>query len=171
MLIYHLKNHYACIFAVREFKYRPGQREALFAQVWEARLRSSSLRLLGRSCSVHCSQAQQEQEEKDQEDRAERMASGLGADDEEDDEGEDKGAGSAAPSRRSSLVEVVEGTRPSTNTAPPWADEGDGIGRQILTARKGQRPKTWVNYEDAFDLIARKKVHCILACYLDGAAD
>jgi hypothetical protein len=89
---------------------------------------------------------QREQEQKDDEDRVSDGVAARAAKDTEDEE-----------------EEIDE--EDADELAKMAVDEGedDGIGRHILTARKGQSPRHWIDFEEVYEMVSTKPIHCIFA--------
>jgi len=89
----------------------------------------------------------------------------LGGDSEDEDDTHDKvktpnadawGALQALNPHVASLIRAVSGA-PADTTAPSHV-----LRREILTARRGQRAKHWVNWEQVACDVRHHKIHCLL---------
>lgn len=131
MLIFHLSNHYALIFALREWRSTNGGPAAALDDHSRETSASTSTGARGR-CPAPASSG------------INYLAFGVGA------------APSPANDEDSIAIGASSAAHASGTDEPgrvsPAAIKGtnsDGWTRQILTARRGQRPTAWIDFEEA----------------------
>lgn len=152
-LIFHLKNHYACIFGVREYFVTADAPPVLTSPPSSTDGTPTTSPPLSRPPSAESASLS-------------ALASELADEDDDDDDGD--GDGDAADGVRAEETEESEDEDVEAEVGA--SDLGSGVGnkglmrREVLTGRKGQKPKHWISWEEIHHTIANSTTgtYCLM---------
>jgi len=166
VLIYHLKNHYACVYACREALVAAGPTSVNDVQAFfnDADTSSTSFNgwkqadtqaVKGAASGPVVAAPDEDELEAEENDPTGSAVSGGGK----------RGSLSGAPSDTAAPdAEAKAIDEPFSSGIP-----GYRLARQILVARKGQLPRWWIDFEEFHRNVSMGKIYCLMSIGLEEA--